>query len=76
MCGCKSVVVPEPGINKLEWLSEGDRVGGVAYGFDDLEAENSSSESVRDALLSRQKENSENAERFLYKCVAFFGITS
>jgi hypothetical protein len=76
MCGCKSVVVPELGVSKHEWLSEGDRVGGVAYGFNDLEVANSSSVSVREALLSRQEENSENAERFIRKCVAFFGITS
>ena len=75
MCGCKSVVVPEPGVSKQEWQSDGDRVGGVAYGFEDLGAASSSPDAVRQALLLRQEQNLENVQRFRNKVRAFFGVS-
>jgi hypothetical protein len=75
MCGCKSVIVPEPGVSKQEWQSDSDRVGGVAYGFDDLEAASKSPHAVREALLLRQTQNLENVSRFRNKVTAFFGVS-
>lgn len=37
LCGCESIVVPEKGVNKLDWyIDEKDRYG-IAYGFEEEE---------------------------------------
>ena len=36
LCGCVSVVVPEPGVSKEQWYPDPKDRYGLAYGFDDI----------------------------------------
>ena len=67
ICGCKSIVVPEPGKNKNDYRGTDDRLPyGVAYGNSKEELE--WAESTRKDLRSRlnyDETNRKNAQLFI-----------
>jgi hypothetical protein len=66
ICGCKSIIVPEPGKNKNDYLGADDeRPYGIAYGTNKEELE--WAEDTRKQLSNRlnyEKSNMENAQLF------------
>lgn len=72
LCGCESVVVPDPGMTENDWYpKEWDRHG-VAYGFENLE----NSKKTRHMLIERMhgelEKNAENAKAFMAEVNDFF----
>lgn len=78
MCGCKSIVVPEVGKTREDYLTSEDierGVGdGVAYGFSDDELRYA--EQTRDNIFERYKKINENAlkqtKEFVEECTLYF----
>lgn len=74
MCGCKSVVVPEPGVPREQWLATSHPAYGVAYGFDDLPRAEATAPLIRDFLLETEKANDAAVQFFLERCERFFNL--
>jgi len=78
LCGCKAVVIPEPGVTKAQWAPKEDGMygeqglSGIAYGFDDLEEAQKSKPQLAIALKKLQQQNLDSTQRFRDKCEAFF----
>lgn len=76
MCGCISVVVPEQGKSRRDYLKEDDVVYGVAYGF--LEEEISYAISTRDKakeeLENRNLRAKQQVENFVKVCKEYFKL--
>lgn len=72
LCGCDSVIVPEPGVAKQAWYPDARDRYGLAYGFDDVEE----ARRTRPLLLPRMKqiesEANESVRHFVAKCEIYF----
>jgi hypothetical protein len=72
LAGCDSVVVPEPGMNKLEWTPEADRRAGIAYGFDDLHDARQSRDHLIELVKGTESESIETTQAFIAEVDAHF----
>ena len=74
LCGCISIVVPEEGKNRSDYLSTGERGYGRAYGFSSKEIEYAIKTS--DKLLEQYKSLNENSlestKNFVSICRSYF----
>ena len=74
LCGCISIVVPEPGKSKADYRTENDIDYGEAFGFDEKEIQRAQ-ESAHKVLEYYKKVNNEGKEavkEFVEKCEAYF----
>ena len=75
MCGCLSIVVPEKGKGRNDYLTDDDVVYGVAYGFSDDEiayAINTANR-VKELYEKQNAEGIEEAKKFVNICEEYFG---
>lgn len=76
MCGCISVVIPEPGKKRGDYLAEGDEnLGfGIAFGTspEEIEFARSSQKKLHDWIDSFDVRNHENVQKFLAYCQEYF----
>jgi len=71
LCGCKSIVIPEAGVEKEEWRPELQLRYGIAYGEDDLEwADNTRNEMI-EYLIKGQLESDAKVREFAKSCLSF-----
>ncbi|MBS0437166.1 MAG: WavQ [Proteobacteria bacterium] len=72
LCGCDSVVVPEPGVSKEQWYpDEADRYG-LAYGFDDLEWARRTRHLLLPRLKAQETQANDTVGAFISRCDAYF----
>lgn len=72
LCGCDSVVVPEPGVSKQQWYpNEADRYG-LAYGFDDLEEARRTRPLLWPHLKAQETEANASVRAFVQRCAVYF----
>ncbi|HEC26263.1 MAG TPA: WavQ [Gammaproteobacteria bacterium] len=72
-CGCLSIVVPEPAVDKYQWRPEEELRWGIAYGFDDVEWAKSTQNKVLPSLMNQEKEaNQASIDNFIQKCEMHF----
>jgi len=72
-CGCLSIVVPEPAIDKYHWHPEEELRLGIAYGFDDVEWAKATQDEVLPALINyEQNINKISIVNFIKKCERHF----
>ena len=64
LCGCLSIVVPEPGLSKNEWRPEEELTYGIAYGFDDLEWAVNTRGKLLESLSRTESESKESVRKF------------
>ena len=75
VCGCLSVVVPDPKISKKKWRPEEELRWGIAYGFDDIDWALSTQHKVLPYLIQYESNtNLESLNNFLVKTKEFFGF--
>lgn len=77
LCGCISVVIPEPGKMRQDYLKDGDVAYGVAYGFDDDEliyADNTRSK-VLEVYEYVNASGKEETKRFVEMCIEYFKLS-
>ena len=72
VCGCKSIVVPEPGLTKESWQPKAELRYGVAYGEEDLEWAVNTRCKLLEALQQQQQQAIAVVNRFAEKCCRFF----
>jgi hypothetical protein len=72
LCGCDSIVIPDPGVSEEEWMPDPEARYGVAYGFENLEkARQSAPDTIR--FLQKMEENSIKTTRsFIAEVEAYF----
>jgi hypothetical protein len=74
LCGCISVVVPEPGRSKADWHPDPELHHGLAYGFDDIDQARASLPLLLPAMKKREHEANRGVANFVAKCRAHFGV--
>jgi hypothetical protein len=71
ICGCIPVVVPLPGVPKLEWIAEEEDRFGIAYGDDDV----AWAVATRGKLIARLRDRRSSEDwmvrRFIERCMLF-----
>lgn len=75
MCGCVSIVVPEKGKGRNDYLTDDDVVYGVAYGFSDDEiayAMNTANR-VKELYEKQNAKGIEEVKKFVNICEEYFG---
>lgn len=75
MCGCLSIVVPEIGKGRNDYLTDDDVVYGVAYGFSDDEiayAMNTANR-VKELYEKQNAKGIEEVKKFVNICEEYFG---
>lgn len=68
LCGCKSIIIPGEGDRSEESLKKVNRINGVAYGFDDQEWVNSTSQQLRPHIEALNTENMATIQSFYAYC--------
>ncbi len=73
VCGCMSVVVPDPAVDKNQWYPKKELRWGMAYGFDDVEWAEATQKKVLPALINAEKNsNQASIVKFLEQCEMYF----
>ncbi|WP_037363550.1 hypothetical protein [Selenomonas ruminantium] len=74
ICGCISIVIPEPGKKREDYLSEGEKGWGVAYGTtpDELEFARNTYKKLEERIKGFNVHNQNNVQKFLNYCREYF----
>ena len=74
MCGCVSVVVPERGKTRKDYLSENEYGYGIAYGFDGNEIDYaiSTQEKAKDRIIALNQNSADQVREFVLCCKKHF----
>lgn len=72
LCGCKSVVIPEPGVSRHEWQPVESATYGIAYGFDDIPRAEATRPLMLERLPQLQWDNLKSVSFFRQRCNEFF----
>ncbi len=72
ICGCKSIVVPEIGVGKLEWQPKMVLRYGIAYGEEDLMWAIETKEKLLDYLEQEEQRNISATRDFAEQSLQFF----
>lgn len=68
LCGCKSIIIPGEGDRSLESLKKINRLNGIAYGFDDQDWSEGTSQLLRPWLENMNSENLATIKAFREYC--------
>lgn len=76
LCGCISVVIPEPGKNRTDYRTEEDNSLGVAFGFskEELEYAKETRMFLKEKYLRINREGKEAVRQFAELCIDYFAI--
>ena len=74
ICGCVSIIVPEQGKTREDYLSNGEVGYGCAYGFDDYEIEfaRKTRSKVKEYYSKRNVQSKESVNQFIMECGKYF----
>ncbi|MEM8548568.1 MAG: hypothetical protein AAGF46_10460 [Pseudomonadota bacterium] len=72
-CGCDSIVVPDPQVDKSAWHPDERKRYGLAYGVDDLDWARSTRHRALEYMKFEEREAAESVVRFVATCRDFFG---
>lgn len=72
LCGCDSVVVPEPGVSKEQWYPDPRDRYGLAYGFDDLDEARRTRPLLLPHLRAQEQDANASVQAFITRCAAYF----
>ncbi len=72
LCGCDSIVIPDEGVTKSEWMPNTEDRYGVAYGFEDLPEARTTAHLVLDRFEKFQSSSKESVKNFLAETEQFF----
>lgn len=73
VCGCKSIVVPERGLDIDNWYRDPANHYGLAYGLDDLPRAEATRPSLRELMAGSEKESRRSVDFFVHRCRQHFG---
>lgn len=72
LCGCKSIVVPQPGVSKQVWQPNEQLAYGIAYGMEDLPHAVATAGKMEHHLRELKQKNLDAVSIFRTKCREFF----
>lgn len=72
LCGCISVVVPEEGLTKEDWIPDEKKRYGVAYGFNDIDHAIETRKYILPMLKEEEKMANLTVRNFIKKCERYF----
>ncbi len=72
MCGCISVVIPDPKISKEKWQEHIFYKYGIAYGIDDIPYALGTMDKLPNYLIELEKKSDELVKLFIQKTKSFF----
>jgi hypothetical protein len=72
LCGCISVVVPEPGVTKEAWYPDPKDRYGLAYGFDDIPQALQTLPLLLPHLKAQESSANASVKDFIAKCERYF----
>lgn len=72
LCGCDSIVIPDAGVAKDEWIPDERHRVGIAYGVDDLKEARLTREVLIKNMMDEQGENKRNVCMFVENVNKFF----
>ena len=72
MCGCKSIIIPDDGVDIEKWQPEKELRSGVAYGFDDTKRAEETRDLQIEMLKKEEYESINDTNKFVGKCISFF----
>lgn len=72
LCGCDSVVMPQPEISEDMWFQNPKDRNGIAYGFKDIERARKTKIHLIDDIHAQNKKNNESVLKFIDECENFF----
>ncbi|RYX80351.1 hypothetical protein EON83_28940 [bacterium] len=72
MCGCKSIVMPEPGLEKQRWQPVESFTHGIAYGKSDLLYALKTAPQLIEHYQNLERDSKASLASFVQKCEEFF----
>ncbi|MCW5662306.1 MAG: hypothetical protein KIT35_00575 [Piscinibacter sp.] len=72
LCGCVSIVVPEPGVTKDQWYPDPKDRYGLAYGFDDIAHAIETQPLLLPHLKAQESRSNASVQAFVEKCERYF----
>jgi hypothetical protein len=72
LCGCDSVVVPEPGVTREAWYPDPRDRYGLAYGFDDVDEARRTRPLLLPHLKQLESDANDSVREFVAKCAGYF----
>jgi len=72
IAGCDSIIMPLPNTKREDLFPDGDRLDGVAYGFDDLERSRSTRQRLLRKFVESEQQNMSTARAFAEEVHNFF----
>ena len=73
LCGCKSIVIPDTGINKEEWHPNIKDTYGIAYGVDDIDFISKSKHLLIEHIHEQENDNINAVNNMITQCQIHFG---
>lgn len=74
LCGCKSIVIPDGGINKEQWHPNIKDSYGIAYGMDDIEYISKTKALMLEYLKEQENSNIDSVKNFTNMCELYFKL--
>ena len=74
LCGCDSVIVPDPGVSEADFFKSTESAYGIAYGFEGIEAARNSRDLLLEQFKRLEANNLNKACEFLEEVRSFFQI--
>lgn len=74
MCGCDSIVVPDPAVTLNDWYPTEPERYGMAYGLPELEWSRTTRHLVLPRLKQLERDSNETVRHFIQTCERHFGI--
>lgn len=72
LCGCDSVVIPDPGVTEEEWFSNPDDRLGLAYGFENIEKARKTRAHLFQKIQDEHQKSFDDVKTFKEECYQFF----
>ena len=76
LCGCKTIVIPKPGLSKYEWQPNEESRYGIAYGEENIEWAIETQDKLMEKLNEQQEEAMRNVALFAEQCLRLFTVAS
>ncbi len=76
LCGCVSIVIPDPGVTKEQWYPRETDRNGIAYGLDqnEIDMANITREKVLAFVLNEHEKSRDEVLRFVRNTSSFFSL--
>ena len=72
LCGCESIVIPDPGVSEEEWMPDPEGRYGVAYGFENLEKARQTASRTIEFLHKMEANSVSTTQQFIAEVEAYF----